>query len=375
MNHRERVLSAISHNLVDRVPMDLGSTHVTGIYRIAYTNLRNYLGLESTEGRIVNKMQQIVLPDEDVLKYFDIDVRGIYMNSPYRSFAKDFEDGSYRDMFGVIRKMPTPKYYYDIISSPFDKEDLTLKEIDKFPWPDPKDPGFYMGIKDKVEKLSKKDYAVVFNLGAAVLQISQFMRGFKLWYEDLILREEIILSILDRLTDFYIDLARESFKRIGTYLDVVYFADDLGTQDNLQFSPNIYRKLIKPFHKRLYKFAKSQGYMVFLHSCGAVFPLIEDLIEIGVDILNPVQVLANGMEISRLKNEFGDRLTFWGAIDCQKLLPLGTVENVGREVKKTVEVLGKSNGYILSASHNIQPDIPPENIVEMYKTAKSLRFN
>jgi uroporphyrinogen decarboxylase len=370
-------MTALAHKITDRIPIDLGATPGTGIHKNAYKKLMKLLGMDFTkEPVIINKMQQLVLPCEELLELLDIDVRGIYLGSPERSLEEEYPGNCYRDMWGVIRKIPEGGYYYDILESPFDKEEISLSEIENFYWPDADDPGFYEGVEQRVKELSYSDFAIVLNIGALIVHIGQFMRGFKFWYEDLILRPELLQVIMNHVTDTIIRIGKNAFELIGKYIDVVFLADDLGTQENLQFSPEIYRDLIKPFHLKICQFIRlNSRAKIFFHSCGSIFPLIGDLIDIGVDILNPVQVSAWGMDIINLKKTFGDKIIFWGAIDNQRLLPFGTEEDVKNNVYSTVQVLGKSGGYILCASHNLQPDVPPSNILAMYEAAKSFKLN
>ncbi|MCR4425105.1 MAG: hypothetical protein NUW23_02790 [Firmicutes bacterium] len=371
MTHRDRVMLALSHEDPDRIPVDLGATPVTGIHEQAYRVLREYIGLPAIDPVIVNRMQQTVLPDEDVLQFLGVDVRGIFMGPIRASMCEEYPDGSYRDMWGVVRAKPPGSYYFDMVGSPLDREDLTVREVEKFPWPDYRDPAIYETIEERCRTLEGIDSARVFNLGAAVVQISQFMRGYVRWYEDLILRPELIQSIMDHITEFHLGVAGEVLKRIGDQIDVVFFGDDLGTQHSLQFSPEAYRSVVKPFHRKLFRFVKERSRArVLLHSCGAIFPIVGDLVDAGVDILNPVQVSAEGMEIEALKRQFGKELCFWGAIDNQRVLPTGTPSDVMKAVARTVDVLGRGGGYVLCASHNLQPGTPPENILSMYETAR-----
>ena len=377
MNHKERFVRALNHKVTDRVPIDFGSTPVTGLHYDAYIKLRKYLNLDLDIEKIffTSKMQQSVMPDEDILKYFDIDIRGIYLSKPNKSLDADFEDGSWQDMWGVVRKIPRNGSYYEIVNSPFQNKDLSIRSINNFEWPDCNDEGFYNGIFERAKKLYEKDYGTILIIGGSVVHISQFMRGFENWYMDLILNPKLIQEIMQRITDFYIGVLKNAFKNLGKFgktIDAVFFSDDLGTQESTQISTDFYRKLIKPFHKKMYSFVRKEiGSNVFLHSCGAIYPLINDLIDAGVTILNPIQVSAKNMDISKLKNDFGDKLVFWGGIDTTKLLPSGNKNDVKSAVKKTVEILGKDGGYVLSASHNIQTDIPVENILELYE---ALRF-
>lgn len=372
-------MTALAHKMPDRAPMDLGATPVTGIHKNAYKKLMKLVGMDLIEEPvIINRMQQLALVSEELLEFLDIDVRGIYLGSPKRSLEEEYPDNCYRDMWGVVRKIPEGGYYYDILESPFETENLSIQDVRRFPWPDPDDPGFYNGIEHRAKRLHSNDYAIVLNVGASVVHISQFMRGFRLWYEDLVLRPDLIDYIMDHISDIHIKIVRNALEQIGKYVDVVTISDDMATQESLQFSPQIYRNLIKPFHSMVFTSIKevNSSLYIFLHSCGAISPLIGDLIEIGVDILNPVQVSAWGMDIKNLKEQFGGKITFWGAIDSQRLLPFGTEEDVRNNVCETIRVIGGNNGgYVLCASHNLQPDVPPKNILAMYKAARYFKLN
>ena len=161
------------------------------------------------------------------------------------------------------------------------------------------------------------------------------------------------------------------YTRVKDYIQIVAVSDDLGTQNNLIISPDLYKSSIKPLHKKIWRFVKDKSNAsLFLHCCGSIKKLIPDFLELGVDILNPVQVSAADMEAVKLKQEFGNEITFWGGgCDTQKVLPFGTIEEVKQEVKKRIAHLSSDGGFIFAAVHNIQPDVPPENIVTMYRTA------
>ncbi|MCL5071794.1 MAG: hypothetical protein M1308_13025, partial [Actinobacteria bacterium] len=309
MTHKERFIRALNHKDTDSVPMDFGSTPVTGLHFDAYMKLKKYLGLDLKKENIffTSKMQQSVMPDEEILKYFDIDVRGIYLSKPNKSLDMDFEDGSWQDMWGVVRKIHKNGSYFEIVSSPFQDKNLSVKNINDFEWPDFNDEGIYNGIFERTRELNEKNFGTILIIGGSVVHISQFMRGFENWFMDLILQPELIQEIMQNITEFYIDVIKNTFKilgKLGRTIDAIYFADDLGTQESTQISPDLYRKIIKPFHKKLYGFVREEVCSnVFLHSCGAIYPLIDDLIDSGVTILNPIQVSAKNMNILKLKND------------------------------------------------------------------------
>ena len=189
---------------------------------------------------------------------------------------------------------------------------------------------------------------------------------------DLHRNPEYACRMMDIITEHWIGVTNNVLEIVGDSVDVVFFGDDMGTQKSTLFRPEIYRRLIKPRHKRMFDVLKARsGFKVVLHSCGSTSSLFEDMIDLGVDAVNPVQINAANMEPERLKEEFGDRLTFWGGIDTQKVLPFGSPDEVRREVRRIIDILGRNGGYVLNSVHNIQSDVPPENVVAMFDEACS----
>lgn len=371
MNHRERLLAAINHRTPDRVPVDLGSTAVTSLHIDAHRKLKAHFEIDDPEEIIINRMMQTVLPHEEILKRFDVDVRGVFMGKlDSRPEVERSLNGStiYTDEWGVTRIKPPTSHYYDLYDCPFDREDLTVSDVENYDWPDPEDPGRYRGVVERARKLREKtDYGVMFVFNTNVVHVTQFMRGFHLWFEDLLLRPKLLQAMMRRLTDIHLAVGEKILSQVAPYVDIVQVSDDMGTQDRLQFSPQVYRELIKPFHREIYTMIHDlTPAKLWIHSCGAISEIIDDLIEIGVDIINPVQVSAKGMEIESLKGRFGDRAVFWGGIDTQRLLPQGSPEEVAAAVRRTAQVLGQGGGYVLCGTHNIQPEVPVENIITMY---------
>jgi uroporphyrinogen decarboxylase len=207
------------------------------------------------------------------------------------------------------------------------------------------------------------------NLGTGVVHLCQFVRGYGAWLEDLLVRSAFAEGLMDRGVDFWASVATRALAEAGEFIDAVYFGDDIGTQNAPLFRPELYRRVIKPRHKRMVEAVKRYGKPVLYHSCGSIYRLLPDLIEVGIDALNPVQVSAAEMDTKRLKQEFGRDLTFWGGIDTHRVLPLGTPEEVREEVKRRIGDLAEGGGYVLCAVHNIQPEVPAENVVAMYEAA------
>lgn len=373
MTHRERIMAAVNHQELDRVPCDLAGTKCTSLHRIVYENVRKLLGFEAKPSIIWDNMQQIVLPDEDILEYFDIDTRSLFAGAPDHFTPPDLGPNAYQDEWGVIRTCPDGGYYFDLAHCPFEGEP-DIEALEQFPWPDPDDPGRVRGLKERAAYLHEStDYAVVLNLGATILHTSQYMRGFEGWFVDLAARPEFMHALMDKILDVHLRTIRNIFREVdGTHVDIAFIADDLAGDSQLMISPRMYRTFLKPRHQRL--IASIRDYTeakIMYHSCGAVRPLIPDLIEIGVEILNPIQTTAKGMDTASLKAEFGDQLAFWGGIDTREILPHGSIEDVTQEVRQVIHDLAQGGGYVLNFVHNAQPDVKPENVCAMFAAGKT----
>ena len=370
MTHRERVLAALNHQEPDRVPVDLGATRSTSLVVQAYEQLNRHLG--STEPpRIFSKWLNIAHPSQAMLQRFDIDTRSVGQGRPDNWQDIVFPDGSYQDEWGVVRSRPAGCLYYDLTKSPF-AGDATVADLEKLPWPDPHDPGRCRGLGEEARRLHQEtDYAIVLNMPGGVVTQAQFLRGFEDWFADLIADPTFYHALLERITDLWIEMAKDEFDAAGDSVDICFFGDDVAFQDGPMMSMELYRKMIKPYHARVFSYIKSRSSAKILyHTCGSVAHLIPDLIELGVDALNPVQVSAKGMDTKTLKREFGKDICFWGAIDTQRVLPFGSPADVAAEVKRRIDDLGPGGGYVLCAVHNIQADVSPENICAMYDAAR-----
>ena len=375
MNSRERVLLAINHKEPDRVPFDMGGTVVSGISEKAYRKLRAYLGLPAIEPTIIDVLQQIALVDEDVVQRLGVDVRNISPRSSatYQIEIKDAGDYTYfHDEFNIGWRMPKDEgWYYDMYEHPLAGK-ISLDDVDRYPWPDPLDPARFVGLKEAALKVKSEDQkaVVVGSMSAGIMEIFSWMRGFKDYFLDFAGNEKLAARMLDKVLEMHIAYWGKVFDTIGDNVDVAGTADDMAGQDAMLISPRAYRKLCKPRHKELFDFIKSRSHAkIFFHSCGSVRAVIPDLIEAGVDILNPVQVSATGMDSAELKREYGRDLTFWGGgVDTQRVLGSGTPDQVREEVKRRVTDLMPGGGFVFTTVHNIQGNVPPENIVAMWET-------
>ena len=376
MTSRERVLTALNHRLPDRVPIDLGGNQ-TGIHKFAYEKLVRHLG-RSEDIVIMDLVQQLAQPSEAVLKRLRVDTRYVWAGAP-----DSFKGGVVRavragrawldftDEFGVTWSMPEDHpYYFDISHSPL--AGLSLGEIRAYPFPRGDDPSRFAGLRERALELRQETpYAVVGGISGVVYETCWYMRGLENHFIDMIEQPEILETLLDRTLDFWLGWFELYLKEVGGLLDVVMIGDDLAGQDGALFSPRIYGTLVKPRQKRLVQFIKERTRAkVWYHSCGAVATFIPDLLDSGIDVLNPVQISARGMDPALLKAWWGRRLSFWGGgVDTQRVLPRGTPEEVRENVRRNLEVFKPGGGYVFNGVHNIQADVPPENILAMYDAA------
>lgn len=367
MTHRERLISALEHREIDMVPIDFGSTRDSSIVVEGYEHMKEHFGIRE-ENRITSSMMRVVDINEAILQAFDIDTRGIFPRG-----VPDVKTGErrYRDEWGVERIRPPGSYYYDQVTFPLSGT-ISTNDISKYPWPDPDDPIRRQGLKDRLRAIREEtDCASVLNLQSGFVHTSQYLRGFEDWFIDIAGDKKLIGFLFDAILEISLAICRIFLEEVGGDVDVLMASDDLGLQDGLMISPEAYRELIKPRHEKYFRLMHDMSpAKVFFHTCGSVADIIEDLIEIGVDVLHPVQVSAAGMEPKTLKKLYGDRLSFWGAVDTQHILPHGSVAEVKEEVEKCIEELSRNGGYILGAVHNIQPDVPLENIRAMYSHAR-----
>ncbi len=373
MTSRERVLAALDHREPDRVPYDFGGTFVTSSHHIAYRRLREYLGL-SPEVNVADIRLGLAWTDRDVQDLLGADV-GIVATGPPDPASWHLEvreAGEYRELtdeYGMGWRQPKDGgLYYDLYDSPL-ADVTTPAEVAAYPWPDPTDPHRFSNIRADCERVVFEEHRASACKGIipGTLEVSLWMRGFERFFMDLVQDQALAGAILDQALEIKLRFWETVFGEIGDILDVIYDADDYGSQMAPLIAPDLWRKMIKPRISELYAFVHANSRAkVFLHSDGAIKSLIPDLIEAGVDGLNPVQFTAEGMDLPELKREYGREIAFWGGgVDTQKVLPRGTPLEVREQVLRNVETLMPGGGYIFATVHNIQADVPPENIVAM----------
>jgi len=375
VNSKERILAALNHIEPDRVPVDFGGTIVSTIHERAYNNLKEYLGIKTPHLKGSGPSRKVVV-ETGVLERLDIDTRFICTRAPNVTREISDENGYYRNEWGVEYRIPAGVEEYCYVPQKVPLAEAATDDIEVYDWPDPRDKGRTAGLAEEAALLhEEKRFAIIGNVDKpSIFELALAMRGFERFLLDLAERNTFSKKLLEKITELQIIRYAEMLEAAGKYLDVVVYADDVGTQHGLLLSPEVYREMLKPLHKALYDAIRAgSDAKIFYHCCGDCFELIGDFIEIGVDILNPVQVSAANMGPERLKREFGKHLTFWGAMDTQHVLPHGTAEEVRENVRKMAGELGKDGGFVLSPVHNVVDDVPPENIAAMYEGCLRLR--
>jgi uroporphyrinogen decarboxylase len=368
---RERVRLALDHREPDRVPIDIGGHAATSMAPKTYGNLCRYLGLPvPTQVRLMSKSLQIVYMEEPMLQALGSDCRPLIAPRLLTSGPVEWEGGEFTDEWGITWQRPESSLYYDVLRPPL--AGMEPDDLAKYPWPDPYDPIRTAGLEEEAKRLAATDYAVVgIPSSLQILEQAMLMRGYEDLLLDLASNKPFVHALFQKLMEFNIVVYGEFLRLVGPYLDAIRTADDLGGTNAPLMSPQVYREMLQPYHKEWFAFIKKHTTVkIVFHSDGALYPLLPDLIDAGIDVLNPVQVFAKGMKIARLKHEFGDQLSFWGSVDTVNVLPRGSRAEVEAEVRQRVQDLAPGGGLILAGVHNIQPDVPPENIVAMSEAAR-----
>ena len=377
MTPRERVAAALAHREPDRIPIDMGSTLVTSITSAAYRPLREHLGLPAAEITIFEQTQQLPYLAEDILERFAVDTRTVAL-PPERAFRPALiDDGEYWawiDAWGAKLRMPkVGGLYFDWVEHPL--REVTVEAIRAYRWPAFEPAEELAAIRASAVALRRDtDVALVgtANLGAGIFEQACRMAGMEGFMMAMVSDRPAAERLLDGITDVLTEAAVRYLDQIGPFLDVYQYGDDVATQASWMISPDAYATLIKPRQRRLFETIRSKTEAKLMyHGCGAVFDLVPHLIEIGVDVLNPVQVSARGMDTGRLKATYGRDIVFWGGgVDTQHVLPFGSVADVRAEVRRRIDDLAPGGGFVFAAVHNIQAFVPPENIVAAFDTAR-----
>ena len=369
LTHRERVKLALNHEEPDRVPLDLcGGT--TNMVDPVYFKVKEKLGIKE-DIKPYRSGKTCTYYDERVLEALDIDFRHIRLSSPKSFTKKTLSDGSFYTEWGaIVRKEGN---FVEPVE-PTIKE-ATVEAVEKHSWPNTEDKTRMEGVVERAKHLYENtDYAISTKfIGGGFLDYGGNLRGFENFMMDMAMNEDFVNAFMDKILEVKTKLYEMMLKEIGDYVQMVELAEDFGTQNSLFISPDMFRKYIKPRYTKLIGRIKeiAPETKVFFHTCGAIRPIIGDLEEAGVDVLNPLQPLAKGIEPGEIKEEYGSKLAFHGAIDIQESLP-GDVEEVKEEVATRVKQLAKGGGYILAPTNHIQSDTPAENVVALFEYARKV---
>ena len=406
MTSRERVLASVAHKEPDKVPLDLGATPSSGISAIGYNNLKKHLGMDSGKTLIYDVVQQLAQPEDEILEKFHVDV--IDVGRSFNTSDDDWkpmtladgspayypkwfnpvkhDDGTWyaSDKDTLIAKMPQGATFFDQCCFPWEDgypEDFSglpdamnkvlWSNLVHSPWDNAGDPDFWDKLRQNCIELRKNtDKALMIVCGCNLFEWGTFLRKIDNFLMDLCLEPVKVEALLDALMEVHLATLEKVCNAVGDVVDILRFGDDLGMDSGLFMPPDTYRQLFKPRHTMLCDYVhKNSNMKTFLHSCGSIYRIMPDLIEAGYDIINPVQTNTFEMDPVRLKKEFGNDITFWGAgADTQTILNRATPQEVRDHVKERLDIFSPGGGFIFNTIHNIMPDVSPENIVAMYET-------
>ncbi len=374
MTSRERVLTALEHREPDKVPIDFGGVH-TSLHDHAHRNLMQFLGLDGPDAPIQEICQQIVYPDRRILQLFGADIIGVYPKpaSGWKLRVDPVRD-KWMDEWGTVWVRPRDGYFYDIEEHVM--KNFNVDDLKEYNFPDPRNRGRIEGLREEIGKIRERtDKAIIFfNASWGLWESLWLLRGFEQAYVDIASNRKFVEKFFEKMLWWSEAFWDTVLSEVGDLIDVVQIGDDLGTQRGPVFNPELYRSLLKPFHKELVRFIKTKtDARVYFHTCGSIYWAIEDFIDCGIDILNPVQVGAFNMDSKILKREFGENISFWGGGCDNYLLLHGKPADIENEVQGRIADFAPQGGFIFASIHNIQANTPPENIHAMYTTAVKYR--
>ncbi len=412
MTSRDRILAAIGHREPDRVPLDLGATPSSGISAIAYGNLKRHLGLGGPPPRVYDVVQQLAEPEEVILDRFGVDVLDVgrsFNTNPadwYPVTLADGQPGLYPTWFRPesqpdgsviariadgteVARMPSEGTFFDQTLFPYlDGYPAEYSGLDQAmgkvlwaalahsPWDRASQPGFWQSLREQALAMrAGSDRALMIVVGCNLFEWGTFLRRIDEFCMDLRTNTAQVEALLEALMERHLATLGRVCQAVGDVVDVVRFGDDLGTNQGPFMSPATYRSLFKPRHARLCEFVRRNSRMkTFLHSCGSIRSLLPDLIEVGFDVINPVQTSCRGMEAEGLKRDFGRDICFWGGgCDTQSVLNRGTPAEVKDHVRGRLDILMPGGGFVFNTVHNILPEVPPANVVAMMEAVAEYR--
>ncbi len=372
MTSRERVLAVLNAEVPDRVPIIMGVSNATGIKMKTYRGIKDLEGIQAPDGYIYQWPELGTAEiDEITMQRLGSDVRGVRDLHPASTLERNQKrepHSPFIDSWGSGQTEIEPGEWFPGIHPLSDA--TTIEELEAYPgWPDMKDPSRVAHVKELASKLAAENQYGIMATPWLLFPLERAfaMQGMDHFLLNLAINPDFAVALLEKTAALCKELMEPFLAELGENVDIIKIGDDLGTQESLLMSPKMYREILKPIHADYIQFIKERtNAKVFFHTDGDVFPLIEDFIEMGVDILNPIQTSAGKMaDLETLKDEFGGRIIFCGGIDTHRVLPAGTTEEVRQEVRRVIEILGKGGGYMVSSVHTIMNDVPPENVLAM----------
>jgi uroporphyrinogen decarboxylase len=373
MSRRDNFRAILEHRTPDDLILDLGGCPLSTMQGMSMYNLLDYLGIkrERPSGSIL-PWAQVVRMDEEMLEALDIDTRAVGATQvPARSQYKNLSENRYVDEFGIERVFTG--LYWDIVNYPLDGAEE--EALDSFDWPDP-DSINMEALKREAARAKwlyeETDYVICADLPVyGVFELGCWMCGFEHFMIQMALNPGFVEKFSEMYWKYQKRVIELYYTELGKYIHYTASGDDFATQSNLFVSKTMFRDLIKPYLARRIAYTKQFTDAAFLHhSCGSVYDIIDDIIDAGVDILNPIQPGASKMEPERIKRDFGDQIVLHGGFDTQKVLPFGTRQQVEAEAARMINILNSDGGYIFACAHCIQEDVPPENVVTLFKAAR-----
>jgi len=369
---RERVLTCINHEEADRVPLVIGVSNATGIKMKPYQGIKDIAGIKSPDKYIYDWPELGTADiDEQTMLRLHSDVRGVLDLEPEAVRKRNREREPHSDYIDSWGSGQTEIYegeWYPGIHPLPDAQ--TAEDLESYQgWPDMSDPSRIAHVRESARRLAQENqYAILATPWLLFpFERAHAMQGMEPFLLNMGLRPEFARAMFEKIAVYCKQLMGPFLEELGDNVDIIKIGDDLGTQESLMISPKMYREILKPVHEDFISFIKARTKAkIFFHSDGDVVPLIGDFIEMGIDILNPIQTSAGKMsDLPALKKRFGSNIVFCGAIDSHRVLPFGTVEDVREEVKRVIEILGPGGGSMIGSVHTVMNDVPPENVLAM----------
>lgn len=419
MNSKERVITSLNHQQPDRIAVDFGATPVTGIHVLAIENLRKYYGLEQKPIRVIEPYQMLGEIDAELMDILGVDVIGLSPSNNMFGIKNHGELKEFKTFWGQTvllpkdfnttlddngdlliypegdtsvppsGKMPKTSYFFDAVirQEPIDEGSLNVEDnLEEF---NPISNEDLLYWKNEIEKISGTDKAVIANMGGTAFGDIALVPGLNVknpkgirdiseWYMSVIMRPDYIHGIFEKQSDIALENLKKFYATVGNSIDAIFICGtDFGTQDSQFCGVDTLEEMYLPYYKKLNDWIHSNtNWKTFKHSCGAIEPFINSFIDAGFDILNPVQINAKGMDPQHLKDTYGKKITFWGGgVDTQKVLSFGSPDDVKKQVYAECEILSKGGGFVFNTVHNIQANVPIENLVAMLDTIEKFNTN